>query len=61
MTLSELIESLDPVALGSEMHALVRELYPIWAASSRCILSNGLDSMGLPIATRYAISLRFGF
>ena len=31
------------------------------AASSRCILSQGLDSMGLPIATRYAISLRFGF
>ncbi len=31
------------------------------SASSRCILSNGLDSMGLPIARRYAISLRFGF
>ncbi len=29
MTLSELLESLDRAALGAEMHALVRELYPI--------------------------------
>ena len=31
------------------------------SATTRCILSTSLDSMGLPIARRLAISLRFGF